>query len=266
MPADRSLRALREASPRSQAGFGEWLDRLDPLREQIPAAPGHAGLWQEGTAHVRAPAGTTRQVPRWRRRLLSLCSVIPCRPAWLAAGAAGAAIAAGLALVVAALVPGSGGSTDAAQLTAWTVTRQADGNIAVTIRQLKDPAGLQATLRADGVPASVTFTRQQNPACRPYPGGTQGTAPHRTPLPDRVFPRPKDLPRPPAHPRQSRATIDSRGHPPGPSAHAALIVIDPSALPGNAGVQIAVSDTGPRGPVQVDFPTVVYASPQCTGA
>ena len=69
--------------------------------------------------------------------------------------------------MVAALVPGSGGSTGTAQLTAWTVTRQADGNITITIRQLKDPAGLQATLRADGVPASVTFARQQNPALRP---------------------------------------------------------------------------------------------------
>ncbi len=168
---------------------------------------------------------------------------------------------------MAALMPGSGSSTGMAQLTAWTVTRQADGNISVTIRQLKDPAGLQATLRADGVPATVTFTRQQNPACRPYPGGTQGTAPHSTPLLHRVFPRPKDLPRLPAHPRQSRATIHSHGPSRRPrlSPHFVLIVIDPAALPGNAGVQIATSDTGPRGPLQVDFPTVVYASPQCTG-
>ena len=32
-----------------------------------------------------------------------------------------------------------------------------DGTIYVTINELKDPAGLQSTLRADGVPASVTF-------------------------------------------------------------------------------------------------------------
>ena len=57
------------------------------------------------------------------------------------------------------------------QLAAWTVARQADGSIKVTIRELRDPAGLQQRLRADGVPASVTFSGQQNPACRGYPGG-----------------------------------------------------------------------------------------------
>jgi hypothetical protein len=113
------------------------------------------------------------------------------RPAWLAAVAAGAAgVAVGLALVVAALVPGSGSPAGTARLTAWAVTRQADGDISVTIRQLKDPAGLQATLRADGVPASVTFAGQQDRACRPYPGGTPGALPRGTPLLDRVFPSP----------------------------------------------------------------------------
>ncbi len=49
---------------------------------------------------------------------------------------------------------------------------RADGTIAVTIRELRDPAGLQSRLRADGVPASVSFFGQQNPSCRPYPAGT----------------------------------------------------------------------------------------------
>jgi hypothetical protein len=38
MPTDRSLLALREASPRSQPGFDGWIERFDALREQIPAA------------------------------------------------------------------------------------------------------------------------------------------------------------------------------------------------------------------------------------
>jgi len=59
-----------------------------------------------------------------------------------------------------------------ARLVAWTVTRLADGSISVRINQFKDPAGLQSTLRADGVPASVTFACQRNQACQPYPGGT----------------------------------------------------------------------------------------------
>ena len=57
-----------------------------------------------------------------------------------------------------------------AQLAAWTVTNQADGGIRVTIRELRDPAGLQRTLRADGVPASVTFLGHPNPACHRYAG------------------------------------------------------------------------------------------------
>ena len=52
-----------------------------------------------------------------------------------------------------------------------TVDRQADRSIRVTIRELRDPAGLQHTFRADGVSASVTFTGQRNPACQGYPGG-----------------------------------------------------------------------------------------------
>ena len=48
------------------------------------------------------------------------------------------------------------------------MTRQGDDAILVTIRQLTDPAGLQRTLCADGVRASVTFDDQQNPACRNY--------------------------------------------------------------------------------------------------
>jgi hypothetical protein len=84
------------------------------------------------------------------------------------AAALGAAAVAAVAVSVA--LPAShpvGGSS--AQLAAWTVARQDDGSIQVTIRELRDPAGLQATLRADGVPASVTFGGQPNPACQGYP-------------------------------------------------------------------------------------------------
>ena len=87
------------------------------------------------------------------------------------------AVAAGAALAVTTLAPAShqatpqAGRQPAAHLAAWTVTKLADGDVSVTIRELKDPAGLQGTLRADGVPASVTFAGQLNPACLPYPGG-----------------------------------------------------------------------------------------------
>jgi hypothetical protein len=74
-----------------------------------------------------------------------------------AAALASAAIAA-----VALLVPGAppavpGPHPATAQLAAWTVTRDPDGGITVSVSQMRDPAGLQATLRADGIPVRVTF-------------------------------------------------------------------------------------------------------------
>ena len=39
MRTDTSLHALREASPRNQPGFDDWIDSFDSLRTQIPATP-----------------------------------------------------------------------------------------------------------------------------------------------------------------------------------------------------------------------------------
>ncbi len=39
MRTDSSLHALRDASPRNQPGFDEWIDGFDSLRTQIPATP-----------------------------------------------------------------------------------------------------------------------------------------------------------------------------------------------------------------------------------
>ena len=58
-----------------------------------------------------------------------------------------------------------------ARLAAWTVAKQADGDIEVTIRQLSDPSGLQSTLRANGVPANVTSLAQHDPSCQALPPG-----------------------------------------------------------------------------------------------
>ncbi len=146
------------------------------------------------------------------------------------------AVAAGTAMALTTLLPASqaGHHQPTARLAAWTVVKQADGNIYVTIRQLSDPAGLQSTLRADGVPASVTFTGQQNPACQLFPQGA-GT----------------DL---------GRQVISVR-----PEGQSTLTIIDPSALPNGAGVQFAslVTGQGMLAAVQADL---VQASAQCTGS
>ena len=181
------------------------------------------------------------------------------------------AVAAGAALAVTTLPPAShqataqAGRRPAANLAAWTVTKLAGGDISVTISQLKDPAGLQGALRADGVPASVTFAGQLNPACRPYPGGTiPWPAQPPTPLLRRVFPRPYGILPPSPHRSPGWSQAPGRGSPPpaSPPPGKTVIVIAPSALPGHAGVQIAAT-TGARwiGPVRV-----VYTSPQCTGS
>ena len=228
------------------------LDTDSLARIPMPGAPDTAAIITTGRA-------------RRRRRMTGLS---------VAGTAAVTAVALGLSVAFGATSHQPAGATGHrpthpghAQLTAWTVTKLADGNISVRINQFKDPAGLQSTLRADGVPASVTFASQRNPACRPYPAGAPapGSVP---PLPLRpsallkqVFPQPYQQLGPP--PGTGRANMVKAGPPaPPPSGNRTVVVIDPSALPRPAGVQLATNDaaTGLR------LPAVVYASPRCTGS
>jgi len=131
------------------------------------------------------------------------------------------------------------------QLTAWTVTRQADGTLKVTFREATDAAGLQRTLRSDGVPASVTFTGEQNPACQPY----TSSSPAFKPFGSTTGPLGGD----------SRNPQDTYNSP-------YALVIDPSALPKGAGLQIWTSGTpGAADNFQLDV-SLVRVSPQCTGS
>ncbi len=74
--------------------------------------------------------------------------------------AGAATMLAGAALAVTTLLPSShpGSPLTNTRLDAWTVARQANGEIDVTIRQLLNPAGLQSRLRADGLPVNVSFS------------------------------------------------------------------------------------------------------------
>jgi len=142
---------------------------------------------------------------------------------------------------------------------AWTVVKQANGDIKVTIRQLSDPSGLQSTLRAEGVPATVTSLAQPDPSCRPYP------------MTQALF---KSI-----YQAQNAAGSGNT-----------ILTIHPFALPSGAGVQIGAAtgqQVGDRGlhqaavnqtihqPVhQAAAPAhnvalrvgLVYASQQCTGS
>ena len=139
-------------------------------------------------------------------------------------------------------------SPPSVRLEAWTVTRQAGGSIKVTFRQATDPAGLQQTLRADGVPVSVTFTGEQNAACQPYHvTASQAFWPYGS------RPGPLDGSGFINHPERAYTT---------PYA----FVIDPSALPSGVGLQIWTSGTpGAADNFQLHV-TLVKTSPQCTGS
>jgi hypothetical protein len=145
------------------------------------------------------------------------------------------AAVAGTAVAVTALLPAS--HQPETHLAAWTVTRQADGAILVTIRQLTDPADLQRTLRADGVRASVTFDDQQNPACRNYSKPS------------------------------SALTNSVIGMPLG--YHEPTLVIHPSKLPADAGLQIEAGrlEHPSQGGIAIGFGFgLVQASQACTGS
>jgi hypothetical protein len=161
------------------------------------------------------------------------------------AGAAGAL--AGMALVALALTTllaaGQADHQATARLAAWTVTRQANGDVTVTISQLQDPAGLQATLQADGVPANVSFSGPPvSPACDLYRVGTFSES---------------------AAQLNSVVQLD-------PGDQSAILVIQPSALPSGTGLAI-YDRPGEQLPPGSSFPFplgvgLVYASQQCTGS
>jgi hypothetical protein len=161
------------------------------------------------------------------------------------AGAAGTVAA--VALAVAVLVPGSarapGGSTGTGRLTAWTVLSQQDGSVRVALRgaQIRDVAGLQDKLRADGIPARVTRIEYLHPpltvpGCHVFrdwsagPGGISKTLWHK------IFYGP--------HTGQQ-------------SNHAFWVYR--SAIPRGLGVLVDIYYDGTFGLY------VVKASPQCTG-
>jgi hypothetical protein len=161
------------------------------------------------------------------------------------------AVVAAAAVAVTVLVPGSHRAAPATtQLAAWTVAKHPNGDIYVTIHQLKNPAGLQRTLRADGLPANVSFSGPPLSAyCQPY----------NTPKP-------------------TLSAVAHFHHPSGTY----YLVIRPSALPAGIGVSIFDDPSGPpppahprtsgstshkpppgiTGPLSIGL---VHATPKCTG-
>jgi hypothetical protein len=200
-------------------------DRLAQVRDAL------------GEAHPSIPAGVI--IARARRRHVRR-RLIPGMTGGLAL-AAGAAVA---VTVLPASHPAS--HPPRAQLAAWTVTHQPGGVISVSLRELRDPAGLQATLRADGVPANVTF----------WAGG-----PPYPPSPCRIYLPMGLVPTPAAYAVHYKVFEDPPY--PGPGIG---VDIRPSALPPGTGVYLigAFSPTPLRATGLSSG--LVYASQQCTGS
>jgi hypothetical protein len=184
-------------------------DTVDIVRDCLTTAKDSlAGV------HVNTPLDTIVRNGRARRRRHRLT------------GLTGAiAVTAGIALAVSALAlsghPASQSGHSAshplkARLAAWTVAKQANGDIKITIRELSDPSGLQSTLRADDVPANVSSSTQFDPSCQPYPM-TQA-------LFTSIYNAQK-----------------------GVGSGNTVLVIHPSALPNGAGIQIGASLDGRAG-------------------
>jgi hypothetical protein len=146
--------------------------------------------------------------------------------------ASGLALLAAAIFAAVALLPSSHPSRQGVQLAAWTVVKHTDGTVDVTIRELRDPAGLQRKLRADGVPASVIFGEQpnvQSNPCQSY-----------------------------GHPELLSNVVTPSTVPGQPQGHAIVMVIHPSALPSAAGIQIITNQA------RVGL-HLVTASQGCTG-
>jgi hypothetical protein len=155
------------------------------------------------------------------------------------------AVAAGAAVALTALLPASHPASHQprVQLAAWTVTRQPGGIISVSLRELRNPAGLQAALRADGVPANVTF----------YTG-------HRYPSSCRVY-MPEGLVPTPAEYAVHYKVFENPPY----SGPGIGVNIRPSALPAGTGIYLIGAFSPP--PRETGLSSgLVYASQQCTGS
>ncbi|GAA4205439.1 hypothetical protein GCM10022252_66050 [Streptosporangium oxazolinicum] len=150
---DRMLAGIDPAAGHDELVLSQGMEGL--LEEIVATPPARRrASWLPGRRaaeprHIHPSPAMTAAAPRHgpsplRRRLL--------------AGAAVAGIAAA-ALVAVPLVSGS-------QSAAYAVVKKSDGTVQVTVREFRDPDGLEAKLKAEGIVADVTFT-EADQQCAP---------------------------------------------------------------------------------------------------
>ncbi len=126
------------------------LDLFDPLREALADVRMHAPVV------TILDRGNSLRRRRTTALLASACGIM---------GIAGFAGIAGFGLA------GTQGPTHP-QAVGWTVERVESNEIDVTVYQLKDVRGLEATLRDDGVPVVVTASMALPQGCQNWDDGT----------------------------------------------------------------------------------------------
>jgi hypothetical protein len=127
------------------------MSEINALRELRPVPPTAELEAMRLAARERFVAGTASKRARQRWRL-------PVLAVGLTAAAAAAAAAALVLTAGPGTVPGqhgTAGHTRTVVTAAWTVREDAGGTVTIYLRQYVNPAGLQQTLRADGVNAIV---------------------------------------------------------------------------------------------------------------
>ena len=227
------------------------MDELTRMRASVPAPPPSGRAQTALLEAIRAErAGTPAPArrPGYRHGRAAL--------RWPAMLAGAAAVAVCAALAVTALAPGrTGHPAGRIQLAAWTVQHDPGGLIKVTINDLRDAAGLQSTLRADGVPANVEFLQT------PFEGTT---SPSAIP-PSCTVPQMSDK----DNAMLQEKMTPSFGAPSGLNPDSVALTIDPSAFPAGIGLYIKAFAASPgteNGQVFSLQTDLVAASPQCTGS
>lgn len=201
-----------------------------------PDSPAAERLYQQITQQPPPP----RRVSR--RSRLSISAMV---------GVTAAVVAAAVALALGSPAAPAHHGGHGVTLAAWTVTPEPHGLVRVTIRELRNPAGLQGMLRAAGVPANVRFLRHD------FMASTS----------DRGIPRACRAPRMSA---EANAKLQERVTPGMPSLRNGVVLnIRPSAFPHGIGLFLEawVASPGTQSGRWLTMQTdLVQASPGCTGS
>jgi hypothetical protein len=150
----------------------------------------------------------------------------------MAAAVSAAVTAIAAVLIVAAAAPAGPPSTSTsakasrhqpshAKLAAWTVTAMRSGLLKITVREMRDPRGLQANLRAAGARVVVTGSLAAPSTCRQWKGGHYRMGPRLIQM-------------------ASRSGL--------PSRHGLEMLLRPSAIPSGAALWMGIGGIpGPAG-------------------